>query len=94
MVEYASPSDVRFDVRFRNGDWVIGDFEKLNADQVDVAVNALQQRELLEPVLLLSAGYLAVPFLLGQLRLLLTPLLFLLGELLGNLCQKTGSRHD
>ena len=48
-------------------------------DQLDAAVNALQARELLEPVLLLSAGYLATPFLLGQLRLLLTPLLLLLG---------------
>ena len=49
------------------------------AAQLDAGVKALQARELLEPVLLLSAGYLAVPFLLGQLRLLLTPLLLLLG---------------
>jgi len=60
------------------------------ADQLDVAINALQQRELLEPVLLLSAGYLAVPFFLGQLRLLLTPLLLLLGVSL----PKKGRRHE
>ena len=68
------------------------------ADPVDAAVNALQQRELLEPVLLLSAGYLAMPFLLGQLRLLLTPLLFLLEDLFGGLLGRSlpekGSRHD
>jgi hypothetical protein len=48
-------------------------------DGLDVAINVLQQRELLEPVLLLSSGYLATPFLWGQLRLLLTPLLLLFG---------------
>ena len=42
-------------------------------------MHGLQQRELLEPVLLLSAGYLALPFLLRQGFLLLAPLLALWG---------------
>lgn len=48
-------------------------------DSFDVVVNALQQRELLEPCLLLSAGYVGAPFFLHQARLLLSPLLAILG---------------
>ena len=48
-------------------------------DSVDVIVNALQQRELLEPCLLLSAGYVGAPFFLRQACLLLSPLLSILG---------------
>lgn len=48
-------------------------------DHLGVAIDGLQQRELLEPVLLLSAGYVALPFVLRQGLLLLTPLLALCG---------------
>lgn len=43
------------------------------------AVDGLSKRELLEPTLLLGAGYLALPFLLRQTLLLLAPLLVLCG---------------
>jgi len=46
---------------------------------LDAAIDGLRQRELLEPALLLSAGYVALPFLLRQGLLLLTPLLALCG---------------
>lgn len=48
-------------------------------ENLEAAMHGLQQRELLEPVLLLSAGYLALPFLLRQGFLLLAPLLALWG---------------
>lgn len=48
-------------------------------EELEAALHGLQQRELLEPVLLLSAGYLALPFLLRQGFLLLAPLLALWG---------------
>ena len=44
-----------------------------------VIVAALEERELLEPCLLLSAGYVGAPFLLRQVRFLLSPLLAVLG---------------
>lgn len=43
------------------------------------ALDSLHRRELLEPALLLSAGYVALPFLLRQGLLFLTPLLALCG---------------
>lgn len=46
---------------------------------LDATVDGLRARELLEPALLLSAGYLALPFLLRQALLLLTPLLAVCG---------------
>lgn len=48
-------------------------------DTLDVIVEALQQRDLLEPCLLLSAGYVGAPFLLRQMRYLLSPLFAVLG---------------
>ena len=48
-------------------------------DPLDVIVDALQQRELLAPGLLLSAGYTGLPFFVQQLFLLLLPLRALLG---------------
>lgn len=55
---------------------------RLRQEELEAALHGLQQRELLEPVLLLSAGYLALPFLLRQGLLLLAPLLALCGFLL------------
>lgn len=46
---------------------------------LDAAISGLHARGLLEPALLLSAGYLALPFLLRQALLLLAPLLTLCG---------------
>jgi hypothetical protein len=48
-------------------------------EYLDSALDTLERRELLEPALLLSAGYVALPFLLRQGLLLLTPLLALCG---------------
>ncbi len=48
-------------------------------EHLEAALDGLQQRELLEPALLLSAGYVALPFMLRQGLLLLTPLLALCG---------------
>lgn len=48
-------------------------------DEIGAVLSALQARNLLEPVILLSAGYLALPFLLKQLLLMATPLAALLG---------------
>lgn len=45
----------------------------------DAFVEKVQQRELLAPLLLLSAGYCALPFIIKQLLLLLTPVAGLLG---------------
>ena len=50
-----------------------------HAEPLAVIVAALQERELLEPCLLLSAGYVGAPFLLRQVRFLLSPLLAVLG---------------
>lgn len=52
---------------------------RLVGEQLEAALNGLQQRELLEPALLLSAGYTALPFVLRQGLLLLTPVLALCG---------------
>lgn len=52
---------------------------RLVGEQLEAALNGLQQRELLEPALLLSAGYVGLPFMLRQGLLLLTPLLALYG---------------
>jgi len=46
---------------------------------VVAVIDQLQQRELLAPFLLLSTGYCALPFILQQLLLLLTPLAAILG---------------
>ena len=51
-------------------------------DHLDAAIDGLQQRELLEPALLLSAGFLALPFVVRQALLLLAPLLALCGCML------------
>lgn len=48
-------------------------------EHLEAAIDILQQRELLEPALLLSAGYVGLPFVLRQGLLLLTPLLALCG---------------
>lgn len=50
-----------------------------HTDLFDGVVTALQQRDLLEPCLLLSAGYVGAPFFLHQALLLLSPVLALLG---------------
>lgn len=52
---------------------------RLVGEQLEAALDALQQRELLQPALLLSAGYVGLPFVLRQGLLLLTPLLALCG---------------
>ena len=49
------------------------------ADPFTAIVDGLQQRELLAPGLLLSAGYVEVPFFLRQVILLLSPVFALLG---------------
>lgn len=49
------------------------------ADRWAVAWGALQQRELLAPFLLLSAGYVALPLIAKPILLLLTPVIELLG---------------
>jgi len=53
--------------------------QRLVGEHLDATLDALQQRELLEPALLLSAGYVGLPFVLRQGLLLLTPLLALCG---------------
>lgn len=50
-----------------------------HVEPFELIVEALQQRELLEPCLLLSAGYVGAPFLLRQVHGLLSPLLAILG---------------
>lgn len=59
--------------------------QQLASEYLDRALDGLQQRELLEPALLLGAGYVALPFLLRQGLLLLTPLLALCGVTLGSI---------
>jgi hypothetical protein len=59
-------------------------------DEVIVVLAGLKQRELLEPAALLSAGYLAVPFMVKQLLLLLVPVL----ALLGFAPYEQGEQHD
>ena len=58
------------------------------------ALDRLQQRELLEPALLLSSGYLALPFLLRQGLLLLTPLLALCGFTLRTVARQQEEATD
>lgn len=60
------------------------------ADILDMALDALDQRDLLEPALLVSAGYLALPFLSKQVLLLLAPI----GALLGFSLQGQEDAHD
>jgi hypothetical protein len=48
-------------------------------DGLVAVIDKLQQRELLEPLWLLSAGYVALPFFLKQLLLLLAPMLAVIG---------------
>lgn len=49
------------------------------SDPFTVIVDELHQRELLTPSLLLSAGYVGMPFFLRQIMLLLAPLGAILG---------------
>lgn len=62
--------------------------------ELDAALDALDQRDLLEPALLLSAGYLALPFVAKQVLLLLAPMGALLGALLGIALPGQGESHD
>lgn len=48
-------------------------------DGVERLLTTLQQREMLEPCLLLSTGYSALPWILHQLLLLLSPVAAVLG---------------
>lgn len=60
------------------------------ADEVVGVLTALNARELVEPAALLSAGYLALPFIVKQLLLLLLPVV----ALLGFVPQAQGEQHD
>jgi hypothetical protein len=73
--------DIASDRDATEPEWITADREQPQPviAPLDAVIDGLQQRELLDPLLLLSAGYLALPFLLHQGVLLLTPLLALCG---------------
>lgn len=62
------------------------------ADPFTAIVDGLQQRDLLVPGLLLSAGYVGAPFFLRQVILLLSPVFALLGLSLQPKEPQLGSR--
>jgi hypothetical protein len=60
------------------------------ADELVLALDELDRRDLLEPALVLSAGYLALPFIIQQVLLLLAPI----GALLGVSLEGRGGERD